>query len=152
MSQSVNQKLKVEKITLKWNAFVSLFANNASAMNETLPKNPPKSFRKLSKHWNIISFITATDTVHVHVPIARTGKPSQQLGPLHFYTLGVVYNSQLLVLYSSQSPTTIRGYATNWNRTGWEEIYPQLRKFSLKFWQALSWCHQDNVTIKAHVS
>jgi hypothetical protein len=74
------------------------------------------------------------------VLVAHVGKPSKQLGFLRSYTLQVVYNSQLLVFYSAQSPTTIYGYATNWNSTGWEEIYPQQSKLNV------------NVTTNDHVT
>jgi hypothetical protein len=100
----------------------------------------------------MINFRATADTLYAHVPVARVGEPSKQHGPLHFYTLQFVYNSQLLVFCRAQSPTTIHGYATNWNSTGWEEIYPQQSKFSVKFWQAVSWCHQDNVMINGHNS
>jgi hypothetical protein len=43
MSPSPNQKLKAEKMPLKWNTFFSLSANYASAMAEILPKNISKS-------------------------------------------------------------------------------------------------------------
>jgi len=99
-----------------------------------------KTFWKLSKHWNIISFRTTADTVNVHVPVARIRKPSKQLGCLHFYTLQFAYNSQRFVFYSAQSPVTIYGYATNWTGTSWEEIYPQQSKLSVDFWRAISWC------------
>ena len=142
----------------KWTTFISLSlslslslsTNNASPRLKLYQKFPPKSFYKLSKHWKVISFRTAADTAHVHVTVARIGRPSKQLGCLHFYTLQVVYNSQLLVFYSTQSPTTIYGYATNWNLTSWEEICPQQSKFSVNFWRAMSLCHQDNVMIKDH--
>ena len=101
---------------------------------------PGKTFWKLSKHWNVITFRTTADTVHVHVPVARIRKPSKQLGCLHFYTLQFAYISQRFVFCSSQSPVTISGYATNWTGTSWEEIYPQQNKLSADFWRAISWC------------
>ena len=58
-----------------------------------------------------------------------------------------MYNSQVLVFYSTQLPVTINGYATNWTSTSWQEVYPQEGKFSVHFWQAMSWRHQDNVKI-----
>jgi len=78
----------------------------------------------------LVWFVFDTDvndrahSLHVHVPVARIGKPSKQLGFLNFHTFQVVYNSQLLVFYSAQRPATVYGYATNWSRTSWEEIYP----------------------------
>jgi hypothetical protein len=60
--------------------------------------------------------------------------------------------AQLLVFYSTPSPITSHGYATNWNSSSWEEIYPQNSKYSVNFWQAISWCHQGNVTINDHIS
>ena len=41
ISPSANQKLKAEKMPLKWNTFISLSANNASAMSEIIPQNAP---------------------------------------------------------------------------------------------------------------
>jgi hypothetical protein len=65
------------------------------------------------------------------VAVARFGKPSKQLGSLHFYTLQFVYNSKLLVFHSTQIPITAYGYAANWNSTSWEEIYPEISKFTV---------------------
>jgi hypothetical protein len=125
---------------LKWNTFISFSANNASAMTEIIQKNPPKAFWILLKHWNVISFRATADTLHVQLPVTRIGKPSKQLVSVNFYTLQVVYNSQLLMFCSTQIPTTVFGYATNWNSTSWEEIYPQQSKFSANFLQAMPWC------------
>ena len=61
------------------------------------------------------------------------GNHQNKLGCLHFYTLQLVYNSQLYVFYSAQSPVTIEGYATNWTHSSWEEIYPQVCKLSANF-------------------
>jgi len=118
-------KIKNWKITTKMeHILLSFSANNKCA---------GKTFWKLWKHWNVISFRTTASTLHVHVPVSLIRKPSKQLGCLQFYTLQFVYNSRLLVFYSAQSPTTIYGYATNWTCTSWEEIYPQQSKLNSKF-------------------
>jgi hypothetical protein len=125
-------KIKSWKITTKMEHIrLSFSANNKCAA---------KTFWKLPKHWNVISFRTTASTLHVHVPVALIRKPPKQLGSLQFYTLQFVYNSHLLVYYSAQSPTTVYGYATNWTHTSWEEIYPQQSKLNSNIWRAMSWC------------
>jgi hypothetical protein len=106
----------------------------------------------LSKYWKVISFIATADTLHVHVAVASVGEPSKQLGCLQFYTLQIVYNYKLLVFYRTQTPIMLNGYATNWNSTSWEEIYPQQSKFSVNFDKEISWCQQEGVTINDHIS
>jgi hypothetical protein len=93
------------------------------------------------------STVTA-DTLYVHVPDTRVGKPSIQVICLHF-----VHNKLriILVFHSTQNHTTVYGYATNWTCTSWQEIYPKQRKFNMNFWQAVSWRHQDNVTVADHI-
>ena len=98
-------------------------------------KIPQKAFCKLSKHWDVINFRPTADTLHVNVTVARIGKPSKHLDFLHFYTLHFMYNSQLLVFYSTQSPVTACGYATNRNSTSWEEFFPQQCKLSVNYWK-----------------
>ena len=44
MSPSDKQKLKAEKMPLKWNTFISLTAHNATAMAEILPKIQQNAF------------------------------------------------------------------------------------------------------------
>jgi len=46
---------------------------------------------------------------------------------------------------------TIYGNATNWNGTGFDEIYETTNKFRLKLLQTVSRYHQENVTIIDHI-
>ena len=55
-------------------------------------------------------------------------KSSKQLGCTHFYVNQVVSDSRHLVFYSAQRYVTTYGYATNWNCTGYYEVYNFLRK------------------------
>jgi hypothetical protein len=68
----------------------------------------------------------------VQVLVARIEKSSKRLGCLHFYTRQVVSNSHILVFYSEQSHVTLYGNATNWNGSGWQEVYEPLCKFRVK--------------------
>jgi hypothetical protein len=43
-----------------------------------------------------------------------------------------VSNSHILVFYSEQSHIKIYGNATNWNGSGWQEIYAPPCKFRVK--------------------
>ena len=155
ISPSPNQKLKAEKNSTKMEHIHLSFPPIMLQQWLKFYRTPPpkkKSIWIFLKHCNVISFRTTADIVHVHMAVWRIGNPSKQMGCLHFDTLQVVCNSQLLVFYSTKSPTTIHGYATNWNSTSWEEIFPQQSKFSVKFWQSMSWCHRDIVTINDHTS
>ena len=91
-------KIKSWKISTKMEHIppplsLSLSINNTSSRLKLYRKIPKEIFWKFSKHWNLISYTTTTDTTHVHVPVTHIGRPSKQLGCLHFYTILVVYNS-----------------------------------------------------------
>jgi len=47
----------------------------------------------------------------------------------------VVSNSQLLVSNSEQRHVKIEGYATNWNSTGYFEMYLSPRKYRVIFFR-----------------
>ena len=56
------------------------------------------------------------------------------------------------MFYSARSQIKINGNATNWNGTGFEEIYDPPGKFSVKLLQKVSRCHKDDVMINDHIS
>jgi hypothetical protein len=79
-------------------------------------------------------------------------KFSVQLGSLHLYIEHAVSDSLLLMFYSEQRYITLKGNATNWNGTGFEEIFNPTSKFRVKFWRNASWCLLNNVTMHDHIS
>jgi hypothetical protein len=54
------------------------------------------------------------------------------LDSVYIYLIGeVVSNSHLLVFYSEQRRIKLYGYATNWNSTGYFEVYHSVREYSV---------------------
>jgi len=56
-------------------------------------------------------------------------------------------NSQLLVFYSAQRHTELHGYATNWNSTGYFDVFYPVRKYSINVLSMRAIIHKVNVTI-----
>ena len=56
-------------------------------------------------------------------------------------------NYQILVFYSEQRHIIIYGNATNWNSSGYFEVFDEERKYSTNVWQTTSLYHLVNETI-----
>ena len=125
-------KIKIWKNVTNWTTRISLPLQIILQKLQKLNLKSPKTFWKLSKHKNAVTFRAKADTLHVSVPVKPIARHSKQLDRVHFYTQKVVSNSQFLVFDSDQSHITLKGIATNWSHNGWEEIYPELSKFSVK--------------------
>jgi len=67
-------------------------------------------------------------------------KTSKQQLTLYTNVSQLLSNSQILVFYSEQQHVIITGYATNWNSTGYFEVFDQESKYIVKFWT-------NNVTV-----
>ena len=69
----------------------------------------------------------------VNYKLSRTVKSKRQKSLKYQVTLNTTIsqalsNYQILVFYSEQRHITIPGYATNWNSTGYFEVYHNERK------------------------
>ena len=101
MLPSANQKLLAEKMPLKWNTFISLSPLIINAQ-EKYSENC-RNIEMLLVFEQELALGMCTCLWHV------LGNHQNKLCCLHFYTLQLVYNSQLFVFYSAQSPVTIEG-------------------------------------------
>ena len=115
---------------IEWNTFFSCYYfSNCSNCTE----NSSKKYSENCRNIEMLLALWQQLTLYMYTWLWHVLGNHKKFRISTFYTLQLLYNSQLFVFYSAQSPIMAYGNATNWNRNSWEEIYPQQRKWSADF-------------------